>query len=60
MQDTSTKFAECDTIEETINALCAEFLQLSPEGRDSALAYIKALKKKKGALQCFPEINRTI
>lgn len=53
MQENSTKFAECDTIEETINALCAEFLQLSPEGRNSALAYIKALKKRKEPCNVF-------
>lgn len=53
MQDISTMFAECDTIEETINALCAEFLQLSPEGRNSALAYIKALKKGKEPCNVF-------
>lgn len=53
MQDTSTMFAECDTIEETINALCVEFLQLSPEKRSSALAYIKALKKGKEPCNVF-------
>lgn len=47
MQDTSTMFAKCDTIEETINALCAEFLQLSPEEKELTLQYIRALKSRK-------------
>ena len=44
MKETSTKFAKCDTIEETTAALCAEFLQLSPEKRKAAIEYIKTLK----------------
>lgn len=46
MQENSTKFAKCDTIEETTAALCAEFLQLPPEKRKTAIEYIKTLKKE--------------
>lgn len=55
MQETSTKFAKCDTIEKTKAMLCAEFLELSPEKRNYALAYIKALKTRKEPCNVFPK-----
>ena len=47
MQDTSTMFAKCDTMEEAMQALGAEFSQLSSKEKELTLQYIRALKSRK-------------
>lgn len=49
------KSADCDTIEETQDALCKEFLQLPYSDRQKVLCFIKELKS-----ECSTATNQAI